>query len=41
MTDTNKCNSTIEIQGELLTCCRSDPNHEKKGLWHRKEKTYW
>ena len=39
--DNLKCISTLEDNGVILTCCRSDPNHEEKGLWHRKGRVYW
>lgn len=37
-----KCNEQFEVStGKILTCCRSDPGHEEKGLWHRKGTVYW
>lgn len=41
MKDANSCQATVKINGEILKCCRSDKEHEKKGLWHRKGRTYW
>lgn len=41
MAEKQKCKATVKIQGEFLECCRSDINHEEKGLWHRKGRTYW
>jgi len=36
-----KCKNKIMIQGEFLEYCRTNPNHEEAGLWHRKGRTYW
>jgi len=36
-----KCQATIEDDGIILTCCRSDTDHEKRGLWHRKGRVCW
>lgn len=41
MTDANGCQATTEDNGKIIKCCRSDKNHGKKGLWHRKGRTYW
>lgn len=37
----NKCKSKTNVNGKILECCRSDQNHEEKGLWHRKGRVYW
>ena len=36
-----KCKSTHNDNGTLLVCCRTDINHEKRGLLHRKGKVCW
>lgn len=36
-----KCQSTLNDNGVILICCRSDPNHERNGLWHKKGLVYW
>ena len=41
ITDVKECDATLDVNGVILTCCRSDHNHMKKGLWHRKGRLYW